>query len=116
MTAQFAVLDLWQTLGVSRSGYYAWRGRLAPADELTPLVTQVFWRQARRYGSRRLTAELQAAKHAIGRRRMRRIMQAEKLRAIQPKSYVPRTTNSKHGGRLSPNLLAQMVITHPHQA
>lgn len=115
MTAQFAVLDLCQTLGVSRSGYYAWRGRVAQADELTPLVTQVFWRHGRRYGSRRVTAELQAQNHAIGRRRVRRIMQAQQLHALQPKSFVPRTTDSGHGGRMSPNLLAELAITQPHK-
>ena len=100
---------------MSRSGYYAWQQRPVPTDALTPAVTKAFWRHARRYGSRRLTAELQAEQHVIGRRRIRRIMQAEKLRAIQPKSFVPRTTNSRHGGRMSPNLLADLVITHPHQ-
>ena len=114
--AQFAVTDLCQTLGVSRSGYYAWQQRPTPTDELTPQVTAAFWRHARRYGSRRLTAELQAEHLVIGRRRVRRIMQTEKLRAIQPKSFVPRTTNSRHGGRMSPNLLADEAITHPHQA
>lgn len=112
---EFAVTALCQTLGVCRSGYYAWQQRPAPTDELTPAVTAAFWRHARRYGSRRLTAELQAEKYVIGRRRLRRIMQAEKLRAIQPKSFVPRTTNSRHGGRMSPNLLAEMVIRQPHQ-
>lgn len=112
---QFAVTDLCQTLGVSRSGYYAWQQRPAPTDALTPEVTKAFWRHARRYGSRRLTVELQAEHHVIGRRRIRRIMRAEKLQAIQPKSFVPRTTNSKHGGRMSPNLLAAMTITYPHQ-
>lgn len=115
LTAQFAVADLCQILGVSRSGYYAWRGRPTPTDALTPQVTQVFWRHSRRYGSRRITAELQAEKHAIGRRRVRRIMRAQELRALQPKSFVPRTTNSRHGGRMSPNLLAELEITRPHQ-
>lgn len=114
--AQFAVTDLCQTMCVSRSGYYAWQQRPTPTDELTPQVTAAFWRHARRYGARRLTAELQAEKHAIGRRRIQRIMRTEKLRAIQPKSFVPCTTNAKHGGRMSPNLLAQTTITHPHQA
>jgi transposase InsO family protein len=113
--AQFAVTDLCQTIGVSRSGYYAWQQRPTPTDELTPQVTAAFWRHARRYGSRRLTAELQAEHLVIGRRRVRRIMQTENLRAIQPKSFVPRTTNSRHGGRMSPNLLADVVLTHPHQ-
>jgi len=101
---------------VSRSGYYAWHRRPAPTDDLTPQVTAAFWRHARRYGSRRLTAELQAEHLVIGRRRVRRIMHTESLRAIQPKSFVPRTTNSRHGGRMSPNLLADEAITHPHQA
>ena len=114
--AHFAVTELCQSLGVSRSGYYAWQARPAPRDELTPVVTAAFWRHKRRYGARRLAAELQAAQHDIGRRRIRRIMQAEKLRAIQPKSFVPRTTNARHGGRMSPNLLAGLVVTRPHQA
>jgi putative transposase len=41
----------------------------------------------------------------MGRFRVRRLMKEQNLQAIQPKSYVPRTTDSKHGGRISPNLL-----------
>ena len=114
-TAQYAVTVLCQTLDVSRSGFYAWQQRPSTCDPLTPQVTAAFWRHARRYGSRRLTAELQAAQVAIGRRRVRRIMQAEQLRAMQPKSYVPRTTNSRHGGRMSPNLLTDYTVTRPHE-
>lgn len=114
-TTDFTVLDLCQTLGVSRSGYYAWQQRPARPDEMTTAVTTAFWRHKRRYGSRRLTVELQAAEHVIGRRRIRRIMQAENLQAIQPKSFVPRTTNSRHGGRMSPHLLVDLEITRPHE-
>jgi transposase InsO family protein len=113
--AAFAVADLCQSLGVSRSGYYAWRPRTPVNDPLTPQVRQVFARHARRYGVRRVTAELQAQGHVIGRRRVRRILRAEQLHAIQPKSFVPRTTDSRHGGRMSPNLLAGLIVTHPGQ-
>lgn len=113
--AHYAITVLCQTLSVSRSGYYGWQQRPAAPDPLTPQVTQAFWRHARRYGSRRLTAELQAAGVVIGRRRIRRIMQTEDLRAIQPRRVVPRTTNSRHGARASPNLVAELVVTHPHQ-
>ncbi len=113
--AHFAVADLCQTLGVSRSGYYQWRERRHQADAATPLVTQVFRRHSRRYGVRRIVAELQATGHLYGRRRVRRIMQAEGLRAIQPKSFVPRTTDSRHGARMSPNLLSGLLIERPHQ-
>ena len=113
--AAYAVADLCQTLDVSRSGYYAWRQRRPAADPWTPRVKQVFWRHSRRYGSRRITAELQAQGYEIGRRRVRRILGEQELRALQPKSFVPRTTNSRHGGRMSPNLLEGLVITRPHQ-
>ncbi len=114
-SAHFAVADLCQTLGVSRSGYYAWRCRPPQADAATPLVKQVFWRHSRRYGVRRIVAELQATGHSYGRRRVRRIMQAEGLRAIQPQSFVPRTTDSRHGARMSPNLVSGLSVERPHQ-
>jgi hypothetical protein len=34
-------------------------------------------------------------------------MQAQGLRAIQPRRFVPRTTDSRHGRRMSPNLLRE---------
>lgn len=38
------------------------------------------------------------------------------LRALQPKSYIPRTTDSTHGQRCAPNLLLEQApATHPNQ-
>jgi putative transposase len=114
--SHYQVSALCQALGLSRSAYYAWRQRVPAPDLWTPKVTQVFWRHARRYGSRRITAELQAQGEQIGRRRVRRILREQELRALQPKSFVPRTTNSRHGRRMSPNLLAELTVTQPRQA
>jgi len=114
--AEHEVKALCQALGVSRSGYYAWCQRVPSPDRLTPKVSQAFWRHSRRYGSRRIRAELQAEGETIGRHRVRAIMRAEGLSAIQPKSFVPRTTDSRHGRRMSPNLLDGLVIDRPHQA
>jgi transposase InsO family protein len=41
----------------------------------------------------------------IGRYKIRSIMQQQGLKAIQPRSFVPRTTDSTHGLSISPNLL-----------
>jgi putative transposase len=111
----FAVADLCRALGVSRSGYYAWRNRMAGADGLTPQVAQVFWRHSRRYGARRIVAELQAQGCQIGRRRVSRILREQQLQAIQPKRFVPKTTDSRHGHRMSPNLLGGLEISRPRQ-
>jgi putative transposase len=114
-TAEYEIAALCQALGVSRSGYYDWRKRLPRAQALTTKVRQAFWRHARRYGSRRLRAELQAQGEVVGRHRVRAILRAEALQAIQPKSFVPRTTDSRHGGRMSPNLLDGLLIERPRQ-
>lgn len=100
---------LCRLLGVSRSGYYAWRERPERQDQLAPQVEEVFWRHSRRYGSRRITAELQD-QAVIGRHRVRRLMREQGLQAIQPRRFVPRTTDSRHGQRMSPNLLLEREI------
>ncbi len=107
---EYPVEAVCQVLKVSRSGYYAWEGRRAsgkPETEVTLAATveAVFWRHARRYGARRIIAELKAEGSRVGRRRVRRIMRELSLRSIAPKSFVPRTTDSRHGKRASPNLL-----------
>ena len=79
-------------------------------------VKEVFWRHARRYGSRRIKEELVAEGLAVGRARVRTVMREEGLRAIQPRSFVPRTTDSRHGQRISPNLLLERKpVSRPNE-
>jgi putative transposase len=59
----------------------------------------------KRYGSRRIKASLQQQGTKIGRQKVAEIMRKEGLRAIQPRKFVPRTTDSRHGQRVSDNLL-----------
>jgi transposase InsO family protein len=105
----YPVAILCRALGVSRSGYYAWKERPTRQDQLAPQVEEVFWQNSRRYGSRRITAELRE-QTVIGRHRVRRLMREQGLRAIQPRRFVPRTTDSRHGQRMSPNLLLEREI------
>ena len=100
---------LCRVLGVSRSGYYAWRERPVRQDQLAPKEEEVFWQNSRRYGSRRITAELRD-QTVVGRHRVRRLMREQGLQAIQPRRFVPRTTDSRHGQRMSPNLLLERAI------
>ena len=89
---------------VRRSCYYNWRaadcGSSAVKISQAARVKECFYFHRRRYGSRRIAAELQ-----IGRFRARSVMKRMGLRAIAPKRFIPKTTDSKHGLPLASNLL-----------
>ena len=54
--------------------------------------------------------------HAVGRGRIRRVLNAHGLRAQQPRSFVPCTTNSDPAVRTAPNrLLGQPAPTAPNR-
>ena len=95
---------------VSRSAYYEYR---QPKEQngqrqlLGEKVVEVFREHKRRYGIRRICAELKGKGIRVGRYKCRRIMQSRELKAIQPRSFVPRTTQSRHPYPISPNLLVE---------
>jgi transposase InsO family protein len=97
-------------LSVSRSGFYAFRSkglsqREARNEELMPLIRDIFWEHKRRYGARRIARELAAQGERCSVTRVAKLLEKQGLKAIQPKSYRPRTTNSRHSLGYSPNLL-----------
>ena len=52
----------------------------------------------------------------ISRKTVAKLMKEEELVALQPKSFVPKTTDSKHGKRVAENLLLnQPKPTAPDQ-
>jgi len=63
-------------------------------------IKECFEVNRRRYGSRRIAAQLK-----IGRTTVQKVMRREGLRAIQAKSFKPQTTDSKHGLPVCANLL-----------
>jgi transposase InsO family protein len=63
-------------------------------------VRVCFNEHRRRYGTRRIAAELK-----IGRAAVRSAMRRENLRAIAPKNFKPQTTDSKHSLPVCANLL-----------
>jgi putative transposase len=98
-------------LGVSASGYFAWRGRSACHRQQQDLIFLASIRSAfaashGTYGSPRMTRELQDEGLAIGRRRTARLMGENDLKARQKRRF-KRTTDSHHGLPVAPNLLCQ---------
>jgi len=106
----YAVSCLCDTLGVSRSAYYDWRKNefsLRQQEEihLKPFIQSIFWEHRRRYGARRIAVELAAREQPCGRRRVGRLMKEMELVAIQPRTFKPRTTDSRHSLGYNDNLL-----------
>jgi putative transposase len=97
-------------LEVSRSAYYAGLSaepslRERELDEFTPTIVAVFLKHRRRYGARRIAAELRDMEIECSPRRVAKVLRIQGLRAIQPRSFVPKTTQGRHALGYSPNLL-----------
>jgi putative transposase len=110
ITEGFRAAKVCALLEVSRSGFYAWRGdqeshREVRDRELIPWISSVFWRHRRRYGARRIAVELASEGMACGVARVARLLKTQGLRAIQPRSYTPKTTDSRHRLGYNQNLL-----------
>lgn len=110
----FPVVLACRLLHLERSSFYRWRQAAqdagqAPA-ELAQEVQAIFWEHSRRYGARRIAAELRARGVAVSRHQVRVVMREWGLQAIQPCSFVPHTTDSRHTLGYSPNLLLEMVL------
>lgn len=75
----FPIHLMCRMLGVSRSGYYAWRGRPPSARDradgtLTEKIREIHERSRHTYGSPRIHAELRALGTRCGRKRVERLM------------------------------------------
>ena len=109
----FPLVALCDVLDVSRAGYYAWHSEHETASqqrdrELMPLVCDVFWHHKRRYGARRIAVELNARGFPCGVDRVAKLLKIQGLQAIQPQSFKPTTTDSRHTLGYSPNLLLKL--------
>jgi len=111
----FPVILMCGVLSVSRSCYCLYRKRSNdPQDteeqQIEAMVIAAFTLHKRRYGIRRLLPELAGLGLKIGHYKVRRILKENGLIAVQPKSFVPRTTDSRHPYPVSPNLLKERAL------
>jgi putative transposase len=107
--AIYPVKTMCRVLGVSTSGYYAWRKRQpskrAQEDrKLIKRIHSIHERSKGTYGAPRIHAELAEAGIHVGRKRVARLMHAEHLRGVSRRK-APRTTQRKPGARPAPDLV-----------
>ena len=110
----FEVSQLCEALGVHRNGYYqslSTSGNIYQQQDqrLTPMVQDVFFQHRRRYGARRISMELKDRGESCSRAKVRKIMDQNGLVSIQPKSFKPRSTESRHKLGYNRNLLLEGI-------
>lgn len=108
---EFSVREVCAAVGISPGSYYRYlKAKVQPLSALNEAIAKVFWEHGRRYGSRRIKADLLEQEILVGRHRIRRALTELGRHAIQPRSFVPRTTQSRHLLGYSPNLLADVAL------
>ena len=105
--ARFRVAAMARVLGVSPSGYYAWRRRppstRTQADaELKARVQSIHRRSRGTYGAPRIHGELTAGGVAVSRKRVARVMQSAGIAGVSRRRG-PRTTRRNVRARPAPD-------------
>lgn len=117
--ATYSVSTLCRVLGVSPSGYYAWRNR-APsrrkvADaELTVLIRKIHCSSRRTYGAPRVHAELSDQGFAVSQKRVARLMRSQGLQGVSRRRWI-RTTVRQEKAHPSP-FICSIILWHPNSA
>ena len=108
---RYPVAIMCEMLGISRSGYYAWKKRMPSQRELDNQalikhIRRIHQMSRKTYGSPRVHAELWKRGWRCNHKRIARLMRQEGL-VGQRKYRRVATTNSKHLYPVAPNLLNQ---------
>jgi len=99
--------------GVSRAGFYrrlATREPLEEEMEVRSAMQAVVLEHRRRYGYRRVAAELRRRGLVVNHKRVARLMREDNLLAVQPRAFVT-TTDSDHACEVYLNLARRMTLT-----
>jgi putative transposase len=106
-----------QMAPVSRRGFYRSLKEQQPAEEemeVRSAIQQIALEHRRRYGYRRITAELHRRGMPVNHKRVARIMREDNLLGMQPERFVV-TTNSNHKLEIYLNLAGRMKLTGINQ-
>ena len=106
--AEHRVATMCRVLGVSTSGYYAWRSRpqsvRAGEDAvLRQRIEEIHAASQGTYGAPRVHAELAAQQEHVGRKRVARLMRGAGLQGVSPRKWV--ITTVRDGAEGVPDLV-----------
>jgi len=114
---KFSIQRMCQLMVVSRAGYYRHWEAVAPDEAemaARDAIQKLVLLHRRRYGYRRVTAELHRQGNRINHKRVLRIMGEDNLLAIRYRKFIL-TTDSRHDYPVHVNLAARMTLTGINQ-
>jgi putative transposase len=117
MQGKLSIEGMCQLACVSRAGFYRSlqeREPVAEDMEVRSTIQTIFAEHKRRYGYRRVSAELRRRGMPVNHKRVARLMREDNLLAVQPKSFVI-TTDSDHELEVCLNLASRMKLTGVNQ-
>jgi putative transposase len=117
MQGSLGIEQMCQLAPVSRAGFYRSLQEQRPVEEemeVRSAIQQIVLEHRRRYGYRRVSAELRRQGRLVNHKRVARIMREDDLLALQPKRFVV-TTDSKHELEVYLNLASRMKLTSINQ-
>jgi transposase InsO family protein len=106
-----------QLAQVSRAGFYRSLQQQQPVQEemeVRATIQQIVLEHRRRYGYRRVTAELRRRGLLVNHKRVARLMREDNLLAVQPRAFVV-TTDSQHELEVYLNLASKLKLTGINQ-
>jgi putative transposase len=117
MQGSLSIERMCRLTGVSRAGFYRCLQEQRPVEEdmeVRSAIQQIAVEHRRRYGYRRIAAELRRSGMRVNRKRVARIMREDNLLAVQPRAFVV-TTDSQHQLEVYLNLASRMKLTGVNQ-
>ena len=113
MQGSLSIERMCQLARVSRAGFYRSLQDQVPVEEsmeVRSAIQRIALEHRRRYGYRRVTAELRRRGMLVNHKRVARIMREDSLLAVQPKRFMT-TTDSNHRLEIYLNLARRMTLT-----
>jgi putative transposase len=117
MQGNLSVERMCQLAEVSRASFYRCLKEQTPVEEdveVRSAIQHIALEHRRRYGSRRIAAELRRRGMVVNRKRVARIMREDNLLAVQPRSFVV-TTDSDHDLEVYLNVASRMKLSGVNQ-
>jgi putative transposase len=117
MQGKGSIERMCQLARVSRAGFYRWMQGEQPVEEemeVRSTIQKIFAEHKRRYGYRRVSAELRRRGMLVNHKRVARLMREDNLLGVQPQAFLA-TTDSDHPFEVYLNLASRMKLTGLNQ-